>query len=112
LKVEWAWKVLVECVEAEPRGGVPNQLGVAAVERRFDLAAYEASRPLQKQQIALDTLHDGVLRVARFLGWPNEPFEAARRAVLERRFVNEWALGPARTLLPPTALLWQAARTP
>jgi len=43
-----------------------------------------------QQTMALHWLHTGCLEAAAHFGWPPDPFESARAAVLEREFVNQW----------------------
>jgi hypothetical protein len=46
----------------------------------------------KKQTSALRWLHSGCVEAASHFGWPLAPFEAARQAVIEAKFVNKWVL--------------------
>ncbi len=90
LKVDRAWKVLIECMPEPVRDGVIDSLGCFVLQVRFDLEAYECADILERKRIALETIHQGALAVAKSSGWPTEPFETAYKGVIERNYVNEW----------------------
>lgn len=84
------WKVLVECVPAVTDPRIVDRLGVLTVQREFDVPGFLSAEPERKKRLALEGLWAGIVEVARREGWPLEPFEEARRAVLEQDFVNTW----------------------
>jgi hypothetical protein len=85
------WKVLVECVAERPDEKVRNQLGVLTIQEVLDVRGFLAAAPREKKVVTLETLWRGITRVAAAEQWPLQPFEEARRAVLERDYVNEWS---------------------
>jgi hypothetical protein len=94
------WRVNFELVEDVKRSVPREALGVHVVERAFDLNIYRQASVEGKQQIELDTLHSGLLYVARHYGWPLEPFVVAHDAVLEAKFKNQW-LWPKQRVRSP-----------
>lgn len=90
LKVDRAWKVEVECVPKVTRPEVRDLLGCFTLQQPFDLGKYRAADVLERKRIALETIHQGSLAVAKLYGWPLEPFETAYKGVIERNYVNEW----------------------
>lgn len=90
LKVDRAWKVLIECVPQVIRSEVRDLLGAFTLQRQFDLEKYRSAEISERKRIALETIHQGSLAVAKLCGWPLEPFETAYKGVIERNYVNEW----------------------
>jgi hypothetical protein len=89
LTVTGAWKVLVECVEKIDRREVLDELGVFEIQVPFTWSAWARAGVLERKKMALAKLHEGVLRITKAKKWPKTPFEKARRAVVERNYVNE-----------------------
>lgn len=94
------WKVLVECAPAVQAAGVTDLLGVLTVQRALDVRAFLAADPAAQKRLALDVLWAGILEVADHEGWPLEPFEQARRAVLGCNLRNAWTW-PRRPVCHP-----------
>lgn len=69
---------------------------------------YWSLSELERKELVLETLHRGLLWLARIESWPTEPFEIAQQACLERKLVNEFLTkkavpNPSQTA---TARLW------
>jgi hypothetical protein len=89
LTTEETWKVLVECVPfLARRSPAEDRFGVAVVQAGLDWDAFANASSLQKKEMALEALHEGVLAVCADRGWPAEPFGEAERKVRELNFVN------------------------
>ena len=71
-------------------------------KRPFDFDAYFSLPERQRKMLSLETLHDGLLKIADYCGWPKAAFEEARQACissgLEARFTFTPRLNPARTV--------------
>ena len=68
-----------------------KELGVVlSVEILGDYGQFLQLSDREQQTMALGWLHNGCLEAATHFGWPPDPFEKARAAVLEKEFVNEW----------------------
>ncbi len=90
LKIDRAWKVLIECVPQVTRSEVRDLLGAFTLQQEFDLENYQSADIPERKRIALETIHQGSLAVAKLCSWPTEPFETAYKCVIERNYVNEW----------------------
>jgi hypothetical protein len=91
LETEGVWKVLVECLAVGDEGAAPhNEFGVAVVQSTFPFAEFASGSIRVRNELALRTAHTGALRVARYYGWPEAPFETARAGVIGDDFHNVW----------------------
>jgi hypothetical protein len=85
------WKVLIRCVPEVTRTTPIDLLGVLCQELQFDITTFEALSGVDRAACAIETLQRGIRKVALAEGWPLEPFEIAKRRVIEKGYVNEWA---------------------
>lgn len=90
IKVDDAWKILIECVPEVTRSRLLRGGGVFTLQRQFDLEKYYVADIPERKRIALEVMYHGCLAVAELCGWPPEPFETAYKCVIERNYVNEW----------------------
>ena len=68
-----------------------KELGILAqVEVIGDPEELFALPDAQKPKRVLKWLHSGCLVAAKHFGWPKEPFERARQAVVDAKFENKW----------------------
>jgi hypothetical protein len=75
---------------------------VISYKRSFDFDAYFSLPEKERKMLSLVTLHDGLLKIADFCGWPKEAFEQAKQecisSSLEARFMFNPRLNPSRTI--------------
>lgn len=69
-------------------GKVDLSSSVLKFHRSFDFSSYWELNKAAKQQLILDTLHNGLLDVCQLNNWPEDNFENAYRKVLDEDFVN------------------------
>jgi hypothetical protein len=63
---------------------------VLVVEIVDDMRKFFELTDEKKKGQALSWLHSGCLAAANRFGWPSEPFERARQAVIDADFENKW----------------------
>jgi hypothetical protein len=90
IRVEKAWKVGVECAAEVTSDNVVNESGVLSKQRLFDFELYFASDGPGRKRLAIEAIHGGAVDVAKLRGWPVASFDAAKAAVVAKKYMNEW----------------------
>ena len=96
LSIFGGWKVLIECVDIVETNDIRNLLGVFTYQVMFDYKKFADSNIIDRKIIILNTLQNGILKIANDQGWPLEPFIITYNKIVNINYKNEWVLGKSK----------------
>lgn len=83
-------KIIINCVEKISSNKIHTFDGFTEVEVEFDYEAYEKLSNEGKKKWLLETLYEGVIKVAETYEWDRSILEMAYQSVIERNYKNEY----------------------
>lgn len=96
------WKVIILCVETNPRPTYRNLLGVYEQEISADTQSFFTLINTEKKQWAFEQLQRGLEQLRQQTGWDEEPFAAAAAEADTLELRNVWR---SKVVLSPSGRL-------